>query len=115
MAKFEGNLPKLEDGCVVKSWRCHNPSKEEMENDPEYQNLKCKKCTTCNMIYCQFHMTHNDHFAHCHERLAQEKVALKDMQETLSEEKIKTEEAQKDKIKFQNEKREALKNGQSHV
>ena len=115
MTELIGNDPILEDGCVIKSWRCDHPSKEEMINDPQTYNIICKKCTTCGMIYCQHHMGHADHFSHCHARLAQEKVALKDMQERVSEEKETTEKEQKDKIEFQNMKREAKKNGHSGV
>ncbi len=110
-----GNDPKLEDGCVIKSWRCKNPSRDDMNEDPTYYNIKCKLCTTCGMVYCQHHMTHADHFAHCHARLAQEKVALKDMQDKNSEEKNQTDKDQKEKIEFQNMKREAKKNGHSDV
>lgn len=72
-----GNLPKLEDGCVIGSQKCYGET---------------IMCDTCMMPLCEEHMSRSSHLMDCHYRLGLEKKGIKDMQKRHTEElKLKQE------------------------
>lgn len=95
----ENNYPKIENGCVINSWRCQNPSRDEMKVDPE-QKKRSKECPVCHMILCKYHMSETRHMQDCNFRSNQER-------ELLEEQRQK--QAKIDKERKDKEREDALK------
>ena len=92
------NMPKDEDGCSNRSWRCNNPNKADMEKGriggttPEVVRRECKRCPVCMMIFCKYHMSEMRHMEDCNFRSNQERQLLEKEREKQA--KIKAQEQQ---------------------
>ena len=120
MLLIEENMPKLEDGCSARSWRCQNPNRDDMEKGrvdgttPEKVRLECKRCPVCMMVLCEHHMSTPNHMKDCNFRSNQERVLLEE--ERVKTDKEKSENRRKeskqaeDKAKFEAKERVRRKN-----
>jgi len=100
----ENNYPKIEDGCVINSWRCQNPSKDEIKVDPE-QKKRSKECPVCHMILCKYHMSETRHMQDCNFRSNQERELLEkqrvEQEREKAERRKKESEEAKEKSEFE--------------
>ena len=111
------NMPKEEDGCSARSWRCENPNRDDMEKGrvdgtkPETVKLECKRCPVCMMILCEHHMSSKSHMTDCNFRSNQERQLLEE--ERAKQAKIKKQEqddkSRLAKVKAEFEVREKLR------
>lgn len=101
MKVVQGEVPKIEDGCVIQSWRCRDPNREDQKESLE-QRMRSKVCPVCKMVYCQYHMSEQHHMADCNFRSNQERVLL-------AEQRLKAENEKQKKIKEAREKEKANK------
>lgn len=103
------NMPKEEDGCSARSWRCESPNRDDMEKGrvdgtkPETVKLECKRCPVCMMVLCKHHMSSPRHMTDCNFRSNQERQLLE--KERTKEAKIKKQE-QDDKSRLSKVKSE---------
>jgi len=101
MKVIQGEVPKLEDGCVIKSWRCIDPNRNQ-QNESEENRLRSKMCPVCKMVYCKYHMSEPTHMADCNFRSNQER-------QLLAEQRLKSEQEKQKKLKELREKEKADK------
>lgn len=75
-------MPKDEDGCSVRSWRCESPNRDDMEKGRTdgttyiQVRLECKRCPVCYMVLCAYHMSEPSHMRDCNFRSNQERELL---------------------------------------
>jgi len=92
--KIQENMPKDEDGCSVRSWRCEDPNREEMENGRSdgttliQVRKECKRCPVCMMIFCKQHMSNPEHMRDCNFRSNQERELLTDQRAALAQKEV---------------------------
>ena len=96
--ELKGRLPKLEDGCVIDSWRC---------------NGNVLMCTTCKMPQCYYHMHTPEHMADCSFRINQESETIREMNVVAGVEKKAAEIETKEKILKEQNKKLMLKADES--
>lgn len=94
------NMPKDGDGCSNRSWRCERPNRDDMEkgrvNGTSIKDvrLECKRCQTCMMIFCDYHMKSKRHMEDCMHRSNEERMLLEEQR--AEEVKLKREKLDED-------------------
>lgn len=96
------NYPKLENGCVINSWRCQNPSRDEMKEDSE-QKKRCKGCPVCHMVLCKYHMSEQSHLTDCNFRSNQERELLAEQRVEQEREKAERRKKESEEAKKKSE------------
>lgn len=98
----ESALPKIEDGCVIRSWRCENPNREEQLSDVE-QCKRCKLCPVCKMIFCKNHMEDPKHLSDCNFRSNQEREILQEQRDEIMKKEEERQQKEKKELKEKKE------------
>lgn len=113
----ENNYPKIEDGCVISSWKCQNPSRDEMKEDSE-QKKRCKGCPVCHMVLCKYHMSEQTHMQDCNFRSNQERELLEkqrvEQEREKAERRKKESEEAKEKSEFEEKEKIRKANIEKH-
>lgn len=106
-------LPKIDDGCVIHSWRCANPSRDEMTQSDEKlaleQKQRCKRCPVCKMVFCKEHMENVDHLRDCNFRSNQDREVIEAQRNEAHEKELKRQQLEADieKARIEFEEKEA--------